>query len=316
MLAYFNYPSWIKPEIIPGVPFLRWYGLMYLVAFGVSYALFSKQVKKNKLEVSKDLVSDYVTWVIVGLLVGARIFATLVYDTSGRYWTAPWLIFWPFQEGRFVGLAGMSYHGGVLGGIAGAVLFSRRKKLDVLKWGDMLVSAIPLGYTFGRLGNFLNGELFGRVTTGPWGIIFPQARKFSVNLEWVQDMIQKLGMELRAGEVMVNLPRHPSQLYEALFEGVVLWALLWYVIPRFNKVKGGLISFYMIGYGVFRFVIEYFREPDTGLDFPIMWGAQDNPNYLLQSLFNFTTGQILCFIMIAGGIISYILFAQIQKKKG
>ncbi|WP_037570752.1 prolipoprotein diacylglyceryl transferase [Spirochaeta cellobiosiphila] len=313
MLAYLNYPSWIKPEIIPGLP-IRWYGLMYLVAFAIAYYLLNYQIKQKKLNTQKDIVSDYVTWVIVGVIVGARIFATLVYDTSGRYWTAPWLIFWPFQNGHFTGLAGMSYHGGVIGGTIAAVIFSKIKKMDVLVWGDMLVTSIPLGYTFGRIGNFLNGELYGRVTTAPWGVIFPNAEKFDVNQPWVKDTMNRLNITIANNMDKINLPRHPSQLYEALFEGVILWLLLWFVIPRFVKVRGGLISFYLIGYGFFRFVIEYFREPDVGMDFPIMFGVQNNPNYLFQSLFNFTTGQILCFLMILGGIISYIAFVQVDRK--
>ena len=164
-----------------------------------------------------------------------------------------------------------------------------------------MVTAIPLGYTFGRLGNFLNGELFGRITTAPWGMQFPNAERFSSSLDWVRAFAEKAGVPLADGAALINLPRHPSQLYEAFFEGIVLWAILW-LLRRHKKWDGLLSGIYMAGYGFFRFIIEYFREPDAELGYRIAKNSAA-PIYTNTSLLNFSTGQVLCFLMIIGGIL-------------
>ena len=312
-MLYLNFPTWLKPEIIPGLP-VRWYGLMYLVAFSIAFYLFKHQVKEKKLGVTEDDVVNFIFWTIIGLLIGARVFAALVYDTSGLYREKPWLIFWPFYNGRFVGLQGMSYHGGVIGGLTGYLIYCKVKKHDFLLWGDMLAASIPLGFTFGRLGNFINGELYGRVTTSPLGTVFPGAQTFSTSLKWVQDTARSIGMNIE-GLSVVNLPRHPSQLYEALFEGIVLWLILWFIIKKRKPFNGFMIGSYLIGFGFFRFIIEYLREPDAGLDFPLQFGPENSPNYVLTSLLNFSTGQILCFLMIAGGLIFLIILSYKNKKQ-
>ena len=323
MLLFLNYPSWIKPEIIPGVPFLRWYGLMYLFAFAAAFFAFRYQVKNGELEkfsgmkVSDDDVLRFFTWGIVGLLLGARIFAALVYDTSGIYLRRPWLIFWPFRDGQWTGLAGMSYHGGFIGGCLGMILWCVRYRKPFAAWCDCMTASIPLGYTFGRLGNFLNGELYGRVTESPLGMFFPSARRFPLSEEWVQEFAARNGTPVPLGAATVNLPRHPSQLYEALFEGLVLWALLWFVFRKRKPWNGFISAMYTLGYGLFRFVIEYFREPDSNLGFRITRGEADAPTYLLESLLNISTGQILCLLMIlgsAGFLAGYPLYR--KKKNG
>lgn len=310
MPLYINYPSWIHPEIFPGVPvlgLLRWYGLMYILAFGTAFLVMRRLMREGALNADgytateDDLFSFFATG-IVFLLLGARIFSTLVYDTSGIYWKKPWLIFWPFDEaGNFTGLAGMSYHGGFIGGLLGMIFWCVRKKRPVMQWIDAMVVAIALGYTFGRIGNFLNGELFGRVTAVPWGMVFPAAQRFSASIPWVQEFAAKAGMAIEEGQKLVNLPRHPSQLYEAFFEGIVLWAILWTLRKR-RPFTGFLSAAYTIGYGLFRFVIEYFREPDTDIGYRIE-AVSGTPTYLNTSLLNISTGQVLCLLMVAGGII-------------
>ena len=315
LIAYVNYPKWLKPEIIPGLP-LRWYGLMYLVAFAVAYLLFRYQVKEKKMGITNDEVMNFFFWLIIGLLLGARILATLVYDTTGRYRRNPLLIFWPFDENmRFTGLAGMSYHGGLIGTIVACAVYCRVKKHSFLEWSDMLVTGIPLGYTFGRLGNFINGELFGRVTASPLGMIFPAARRFSTGEAWVQEMADKAGMVIAENQTMINLPRHPSQLYEALFEGIVLWLILWFIFRKRKLANGTRLGIYIIGYGVFRFLIEYVREPDIGIGFPIRFSKLANPTYLYVTPWNFTTGQIFNFLMIVGGIILIFAARSLAKNR-
>lgn len=303
-LAFLSYPQWITPEVIPGLP-IRWYGVMYLLAFGTAYLMVQWQRKKEKFAFSDDDVASYFFWGIIGLLLGARILATTVYDPTGYYLRQPWLIFWPFDgAGNFTGLQGMSYHGGVLGAMAGTWLFTRRKKQSWFEWADLVVVGIPLGYTFGRLGNFLNGELYGRVTSLSWGMIFPGATRFPVSLDWVRDLAVRVGMDLPASGT-VNLPRHPSQLYEAFFEGVFLWAILWFIFRKRKKFHGALLSLYLMGYGFVRFFIEYTREPDRDLGFPIELVETNGEIYRFVSFFNFSTGQILCFLMILSGALLY-----------
>jgi len=315
MQLYIQYPSWISPEIIPGLP-LRWYGLMYLFAFATAYFLFMYQVKKRKLEIESDDVLNLFFWAIVGLLIGARLFATTIYDPTGMYLRKPWLIFWPFNDKmQFTGIQGMSYHGGLVGVVIAVVIYTRVKKIDLLEWGDMLCAAIPLGYTFGRLGNFINGELYGRVTTAPWGMMFPTARRLPESEPWVQKIAAQLHISLADPDRLVNLPRHPSQLYEAFFEGIVLWLVIWFIFRNRRKFKGYIIAIYMMGYGIARFFIEYFRQPDPGLDFIIKLSAKPNPPQLLVTPWNFTTGQVLSFFMIVGGVICYFWFKWLADRQ-
>ena len=309
---YIQYPSWIHPEIFPpNIPILgliRWYGLMYIFAFVTAFLVLKKEMQEGALDTqeqktTEDDIFSFIAFGIIFLLLGARIFSTLVYDTSDTYKKAPWLIFWPFdtQTKKFTGLAGMSYHGGFIGGLIGMIVWCLWHKRPLWKWIDAMCVAIPLGYTFGRLGNFLNGELYGRITTVPWGMIFPRVpiqEHFSASIDWVQEFMAECGMTLAQGERLVNLPRHPSQLYEAIFEGLFLWIILWNMRKR-KPFDGFLGASYTIGYGIVRFIIEYFREPDSDLGYRL---SPDNSKILYQntSLLNISTGQIFCFAMILG----------------
>ncbi|WP_288602667.1 prolipoprotein diacylglyceryl transferase [uncultured Treponema sp.] len=320
---YINFPKWIHPEIFPGVPvlgLLRWYGLMYIFAFATAYLVLKRERKEGLLDTTEqkateDDIFSFITFGIIFLLLGARIFSTLVYDTSGLYWKKPWLIFWPFdtETKQFTGLAGMSYHGGFIGGLIGMIVWCVTHKRPVWKWIDAMVVAIPLGYTFGRLGNFMNGELYGRITTVPWGMVFPRAERFSYSINWVQDFAAACGMTVAEGTKLVNLPRHPSQLYEALFEGLLLWTVLW-TLRKHKPFDGFLAGCYTIGYGLVRFVIEYFREPDADLGYRISRDGSD-AIYINTSLLNISTGQILCFLMILGGIGIITTLAILNRKK-
>ncbi|MFP4618995.1 MAG: prolipoprotein diacylglyceryl transferase [Spirochaetaceae bacterium] len=311
MPAYLQFPPWIQPTIIPGLPF-HWYGLMYLVAFAVTYVLIRYQVKTEELDYSGEDVADLFFYAILALLLGARIFGALVYDSTGYYLSKPWLIFWPFDESmNFTGFRGMSYHGGLLGAVVGTLVYARVKKKDFFQVADLAVAGIPLGYTFGRLGNFINGELWGRVTTSPLGMIFPNSPRFSTTKEWVRQIADEVGIAYRSGEY-IRLPRHPSQLYEALFEGIVLWLILWFIFRPRKSFSGQLLGVYLIGYGTVRFFIEYLREPDIGIGYPISFAAQSEPQALFLSFLNFTTGQILCALMIIGGALVLLL----RRKRG
>jgi phosphatidylglycerol:prolipoprotein diacylglycerol transferase len=291
---------------------------MYVFAFATAFLVLKKVAKEGALDtptykITEDDLFSFISTGIVFLLIGARVFSTLIYDTSGLYWKKPWLIFWPFDSNmHFTGFAGMSYHGGFVGGLLGMIIWCKRHKQPILKWIDAMVCAIPLGYTFGRLGNFLNGELYGRITTMPWGVVFPDAEKFSSSLPWVKEIAAKIGMNI-SNMSLVNLPRHPSQLYEAFFEGIVLWAIIW-LCRKHKKFDGTLACIYTGGYGIFRFIIEYFREPDADIGYRI---AKDSsaPIYTNTSLLNFSTGQILCFLMILAAVLGYVALYFYNKKK-
>jgi len=314
MLDAIPYPDWIRPEIVPGLPF-RWYGLMYLVAFGISYLLFQYQVKRQRLDIDSDTVMSFFFWGIIGLLVGARLFATLIFDSSGEYLRKPWLIFWPFGEDfRFTGFTGMNYYGGLVGALAGCILYARVKKLDLLEWADMILAGVPLGYTFGRLGNFINAELYGRITTAPWGMFFPHARRFPASEPWVRETAEQAGMTIEPGAAMVNLPRHPTQLYEAFFEGIFLWLILWFIVRKRRPFKGFTLGAYVIGYGLVRFVLDYYRMPIRS-DFVLKLSSVSNPPYQLVTLWNLSASQLFSLAMILGGLVFLLILSRRQKRR-
>ncbi len=255
-------PEHIKPYIFRIGSFeLRYYALMYIVAFAIVYLLSLYRIKNAEYDYPREAVEDYFTWAIIGLMAGARFGYVLFYDFS-YFMSRPWEIILPFSFSggiHFTGLSGMSYHGGLIGVIAATALFCRKYKFEFWQFTDFLVPSIPLGYTFGRIGNFINGELYGRATSMPWGMYFPLDH--------------------------TNLLRHPSQLYEAFFEGLFLFVMLW-SLRRRRPFNGFFLPLYIIGYGTVRFFIEYVREPDAHL------------GIFLNSV---TMGQMLCLAMIIGG---------------
>lgn len=256
-------PEQINPNIIQIGQFqIRYYGLMYIIAFSIVYLLTLYRIKNERYAYSKELIQDCFVWAILGLMLGARLGYVLFYNLN-FYISHPLEIILPFSftDGfRFTGLAGMSYHGGLIGILLATVLFCHKNKINFRHFADLFIPAIPLGHTFGRIGNFINGELYGRVTTKPWGMYFPLD--------------------------MTNQLRHPSQLYEAFFEGVFLFIILWSIRKK-SAVNGLLLPLYLIGYGLVRFFIEFVREPDPQLG----------------SVIGFLTmGQILCLCMIVSGV--------------
>jgi phosphatidylglycerol:prolipoprotein diacylglycerol transferase len=311
MLLYIPFPSWIKPEIFPGLP-VRWYGLMYIVAFAVAFYFYRRQIKERNFPMSDDALSSLFFWGILALLLGARIFSTLVYEQSDYYWRNPWMIFWPFRGKQFTGLQGMSYHGGAIAGVLAVFIYAKVKKISFREISDMFAASVPLGYTFGRLGNFINGELYGRITESPIGMLFPGAAKVLSKETAAQEIASRLG--INAGEYFVNLPRHPSQLYEAFFEGIVLWLLIWFFRNR-KPFKGFLVGLYFLGYGFFRFFIEYFREPDSDLGYPIQLVKGDVNTAFYHPLTSFSTGQILCFLMIIFGVVWLIAALRLPDRE-
>lgn len=317
MFLFVNYPSFITPYVIKGLP-IRWYAVMYIFAFVTAYLLYKSEIKRGLPKgVKKENMDNLFIWVIIGLLLGARIGSCLFYDDAVYYLTHPWMIFWPFRNGKFVGLPGMSYHGGVIGGVLAGSIYSRVKKMSILESGDWITSVIPFAYTWGRLGNFFNAELYGRVTSSPLGMLFPDAEVFPTSLSWVNEIANKCGLDTSSS--FVNLPRWPSQLFEALFEGLVLGSILWFVLrplKRKEKIPSGTIfGSYILGYGLFRFFIEYFRQPDSDIGYVLSFGKKSENIYLFESMGNISKGQVFCFIMVLIGIAVIVASFILDKKR-
>ncbi|MBL4822183.1 MAG: prolipoprotein diacylglyceryl transferase [Colwellia sp.] len=211
---------------------LRWYGTMYLIGFLAAMFMANKAADRSNGLWTRDQVSDLLFYSFLGVILGGRIGYVLFYQWD--YFLADPLYLFQIWQG------GMSFHGGLLGVILAVLIFARKTKKTFLVVGDFVVPLVPIGLGMGRLGNFINAELWGRQTDVPWAMVFPT------------DPLQ--------------VPRHPSQLYEFFLEGVVLFIIL-YVITRKPRSLGlGLASgTFLIGYGVFRSIIEFFREPDAHL---------------------------------------------------
>ena len=209
---------------------VRWYGLMYLLAFGLLWAFGRYRIKTRPGSVwtTKDL-DDALFYGILGTIVGGRLGYVLFYKL-GDYVSEPWRIFYVWE-------GGMSFHGGLIGVIFALWLFARTRRQDWLAITDFIAPLVPLGLAAGRMGNFINAELWGRPTDVPWAMVFP-------NVD--------------------TLPRHPSQLYEFGLEGVALFVLLWWFSTK-PRPRGAVSGLFLIGYGVFRFVVEFTREPDRFL---------------------------------------------------
>ncbi len=231
---------------------VRWYGLMYLLGFVGGYFAMLHVSRIRGYGLTKEVLSDLLFYAVLGVVLGGRLGYTLFYNAD-YYLAHPLQIFYVWE-------GGMSFHGGLIGVVTVLLIFCYKRKFPMLEISDLVVIAVPIGLGLGRIGNFINGELWGRVTDLPWGVVFPVA-----------------GPE----------PRHPSQLYEALLEGLVLFAII-YLMHR-KGFRQGVPSFtFLLGYGIFRFLVEYVRQPDEHLGF--LWGGA-------------TMGQLLSLPMIlAGGV--------------
>lgn len=314
MSLFINYPSWISPYVIKGLP-IRWYAVMYVFAFATAYILFMGLLKeKENRDIKKESAEDLFIYCVIGLLIGARLGSCLFYDDALYYLSHPWLVFWPFRNGEFVGLPGMSYHGGVIGAIVAGLIYTKVKKISFLRFADLITSAIPFAYTWGRLGNFINGELYGRVTTSKMGMVFPTAERFSTTHQWVRSVADTVGIVYSPGDY-VNLPRWPSQLFEAFFEGIVLGIVIWFVVRKIKKKRnmadGTILASYLMGYGLIRFILEYFRQPDSDIGYVI--GHSSNI-YLFESFLNISKGQVFCLLMIIGGLALLLCVNLIAKR--
>ncbi len=218
---------------------LRWYALAYMVGLIGGWLYIVRLMRREHLwggtpPTNAEKISDLLLWVTLGVIIGGRLGYVLFYNFS-HYLSHPAEIF-------IIWRGGMSFHGGLLGVFVAVILFSRKHRISAFSLGDAIALVAPIGLFFGRLANFINSELWGRVTQAPWGIIFPNGG---------------------------DQPRHPSQLYEAALEGLVLFAILWLIAHRYAGLqKRGLCTgLFLLGYGLARILVEQFRQPDAHIGF-------------------------------------------------
>ena len=256
MLLAIPFPA-IDPVLVAVGPLvIRWYALAYIAGIVLGWWLAKRLVRLSPVAATPEQVDDFVTWATLGIVLGGRLGYVLFYRPD-HYLAHPLEILAVWQ-------GGMSFHGGALGVIAALVLFCRQQRLDLLAFADRVTAVVPIGLFFGRIANFINGELWGRVADVPWAMVFPTG-----------------GPE----------PRHPSQLYQAGMEGVLLFILLQVLVhnPAIRARRGFVAGAFLAGYGVARFIGEFFRQPDAFLGF-LFAGA--------------TMGQLLSVPMIlVGGVL-------------
>lgn len=222
---------------------VHWYALAYIGSLLMALFLahfFSKRMRRFK-HLNSKIIDSYFIWVELGIIIGARFGYLFIYtDEQVYYLTNPWQAFNPFVDGVFTGIAGMSYHGAVFGFLIASFLFSYFKKINILSLLDLVAISLPLAYTLGRIGNFLNKELYGRV-------IENESLKF-------------IGIYVEGGL------RYPSQLIEAFLEGIILFFIILFVAFK-KESRGYLIVAYSIGYGITRFIAEFSRQPDIQMGY-------------------------------------------------
>ena len=231
---------------------IYWYGIMYLIAFLSAWYVGNLYIKKNIVGINRDDFSDLMFYCFLGILIGGRVGYTIFYNFSYTF-ENPITIFYLWN-------GGMSFHGGFIGVILAIVYFCKKNKIPFFEISDFIVRLVPIGLFTGRVGNFINGELWGKPTDIIWGVIFPK---------------------------IDNLPRHPTQIYEAILEGIVLFIILNFVFTE--KLKASVMtSYFLILYSLFRFTVEFFRVPDAHIGYLAL-------NWV-------TMGQILCIPMFLLGL--------------
>ena len=241
---------------------IRWYSLSYIIGILLGWYL------AKKFFISKNIYNrfdDYITFIIVGLILGGRFGYVLFYNLN-YYINNPFDILKLWQ-------GGMSFHGGVLGIIIASIIFTKKNNDNVFEYLDVVALVSPIGIFFGRIANFINSELYGSITTAPWAVTFIQ---------------------------IDNLPRHPSQLYEAILEGLVLFIILTYFRNKLSNKPGLISGLFLIFYSIFRFFVEFYRVPDEQLGYIFL---------------NLSMGQVMSLIFILSGVILFYLKYENRKNK-
>lgn len=284
-----HFPN-INPTILKIASFeIRWYGVFYIVGFIIAYLFIKKNYQLKNIKLSKDEYETLLFDLMLGVIVGGRLGYVLFYNLS-HYLQNPLQIFTVWE-------GGMSFHGGAIGVIIAGLVFSKKYKKNFYILADPVMPLVSIGLFFGRMGNFINAELFGKPSSLPWSMIFPQAPTYPISESWVAELANKFNLSAVKG--FVNLPRHPSQIYEALLEGILLFLITNFMFRRLKKP--GIVFWSWIGlYGLFRFLVEFVREPDAHL------------GYIWQFM---TTGQILSSFMIIASLIAIAVLIRDDGKE-
>ncbi|MCO6513929.1 MAG: prolipoprotein diacylglyceryl transferase [Snodgrassella sp.] len=258
---------------------IRWYALSYIVGFCLFIWLGRKRIKSGQTVFTNETLDDFITWGVLGVILGGRLGYVLFYQLA-FYLNHPLEILKVWQ-------GGMSFHGGFIGVLVAIWLFARKHGIKFWAVADFVAPLVPLGLACGRIGNFINGELWGRVTNPDafWAMGFPHARENDIAL-----VMQEPNKWLPVWEKFQMLPRHPSQLYEFMLEGVVLFVIMW-LFTKKPRPLGQASMLFLLGYGVFRFIVEFAREPDDFLGLLAM---------------HMSMGQWLSLPMIVIGMIGFI----------
>ena len=234
---------------------IRWYSLAYIAGILLGW-LLAKKVFIQNIEINKKF-DDYITYLIIGIIVGGRIGYVLIYNFN--YYINNLIDVFKIWEG------GMSFHGGLIGIILATFIFTKKNNQNPFLYMDIVALVAPIGIFFGRISNFINSELYGKVTNVPWAVTFIEIDTF---------------------------PRHPSQIYEAFLEGIILFLILIYLKKKFLKKPGTISSFFLIFYSIFRFFVEFYRVPDEQLG---------------NIIFDLTMGQVISLIFTLSGIFLFYL---------
>lgn len=273
MLQYPNIdPTIVSFSLLGREMAIRWYGFFYVLSFILGYILYRHMLKLRGVKISQEQYEGAIFAAMLGVILGGRLGYVLFYNL-------PWYLHHPLEI-FFVWEGGMSFHGGALGVIIACWIYMKRQKLNFFRLADPAIPLVAIGLGLGRLGNFINAELWGKVTTLPWGMVFP-------------------------GTDAGPLPRHPTQLYEMFLEGIVLFTVSFILLKK--SKKEGIVFWTFIGlYGLFRFLVEFVRVPDS-LD------VYDKYGYFLGFM---TIGQILSFLMmVASAIGIWLLYNKKEEVK-
>ncbi len=251
-----------SPDILSIGPLhIRWYSMMYLLGYVLGFRIAKRRMARGLLKITREALDSWVTYMVVGMLLGARTFYVIFYNFSYyKQHPSEIMMFWQ---------GGLSFHGAAVGMIIACWLFAKRNKISFFSATDSLAICAGPGLFLGRIGNFINGELYGRESSLPWAMVFHSDPS--------------------------QIARHPSQIYQGLTEGLLLWVILNFVQERAikkNSFRHGLVGgTFLVGYGVFRFLVEFTRQPDVQVGFVFA---------------GLTMGQLLCALMILAGV--YVLF--------
>lgn len=262
---------------------IHWYAISYIVAFVLFMLLGRWRIKTGHTVMTYEMLDDLLTWGVVGVILGGRLGYVLFYQPVA-YFTHPLEILKIWQ-------GGMSFHGGFLGVLVTMALFARKHKLQFFQIADFVAPLVPLGLACGRIGNFINGELWGRVTSPNafWAMGFPRAQNEDMAI-----VAQDSQRWLPVWEQYHMLPRHPSQLYEVALEGITLFVILW-LFSNKPRPTGQVSALFLLGYGVFRFIAEFGREPD---------------DFLGLLACHLSMGQWLSLPMIVLGAVGFVYFGK------